>query len=85
MSRVARAFTLNPEPSYRDWRAAALRRTRATVSTGPPAPNGTTKVIGRDGKDCANATPSPASVPHASAKDDRLIDTVPSQALRTSP
>src|SRR5580692_8086637 len=32
--------------------------TRAITSVGPPAANGTTMVIGRDGKDCAAALPA---------------------------
>jgi hypothetical protein len=36
--------------------------TRATVSVGPPAANGTIMVTGRDGKDCARAPPVTAQI-----------------------
>src|SRR5262249_40127048 len=41
---------------------------RPIASAGPPAPNGTTSVIGRDGYDCANAIPlAPTAKANASA------------------
>ena len=52
---------------------------RASVSTGPPAPNGTIRVTGRDGNGWAAATPKYANV-HASVAVNTTKD-----ALRMLP
>src|ERR1700738_1798418 len=58
------------------WRSEARiasLRLRARVSTGPPAPNGTMKVIGRDGYDWARAKPGDRKATHIATRDAFLI------------
>src|SRR5437588_12562392 len=45
---------------------------RPMVSAGPPAPNGTTSVIGRDGYDCAHAVALAANA-SANANASRIL------------
>src|ERR1700730_16545628 len=54
-----------------DARMASLRL-RARVSTGPPAPNGTIRVMGCDGYGCAAATRSNARTAMATPRDSFL-------------
>jgi hypothetical protein len=54
-----------------DVRMASLRL-RASVSTGPPAPNGTIRVTGCDGYDCATAARTNAKTAMATPRDSFL-------------
>src|ERR1700716_362164 len=47
-------------------------RVRASVSTGPPAPNGTIRVTGCEGNGCAAAAPTNAEMATAKPKDSFL-------------
>ena len=54
-----------------DFRIGSLR-VRASVSTGPPAPNGTIRVTGWDGYGCAAAAPANAKAAMAEPRDSLL-------------